>query len=74
MKTKSYIDQNGDATELDEGFFSRASRGRPPRPAAQHKVSISIRLDRDIVEGYRASGKGWQSRLNADLRKIREGA
>lgn len=36
------------------------------RPLA--KVPISIRLDADLVETLRATGRGWQSRANASLR------
>jgi uncharacterized protein (DUF4415 family) len=28
-----------------------------------------MRLDRDVLRAYRATGKGWQSRINADLQK-----
>jgi hypothetical protein len=28
----------------------------------------SLRIDRDVVEAYRASGRGWQTRANAALR------
>lgn len=45
----------------------RRSRGRPAS-ATPRKV-VSIRLDQDVLEKYRASGKGWQARMNADLRK-----
>ena len=33
------------------------------------KVSVSIRLDPDIVEFFRSQGEGWQSRINAVLRE-----
>ncbi|MBP7002094.1 BrnA antitoxin family protein [Amaricoccus sp.] len=41
-------------------------RGRPPLPAA--KVSTTIRLDADVLEKFRATGPGWQSRINAILK------
>lgn len=44
-----------------------AKRGRPK--AEQIKQPVTIRLDPDLVEHYKASGKGWQSRMNDDLRK-----
>lgn len=49
--------------------FAKAKvvRGRPK--AAVTKVSTTIRLDADVVEAYRAKGPGWQSRMNAALRK-----
>lgn len=43
------------------------SRGRPV--ADNPKKQVTLRLDADVVERYRASGKGWQSRINEDLRK-----
>ena len=42
-------------------------RGRPPVDAP--KVSTTVRLDADVVEFFRSEGSGWQTRLNAALRK-----
>jgi uncharacterized protein (DUF4415 family) len=33
----------------------------------RRKVAVSLRLDRHVVEAFRASGKGWQSRINQVL-------
>ena len=33
------------------------------------KERITIRLDADIAAHFRATGKGWQTRLNAILRR-----
>ena len=43
------------------------SRGRPAVDSP--KKQVTLRLDADVVERYRASGRGWQSRINEDLRK-----
>jgi uncharacterized protein (DUF4415 family) len=43
-------------------------RGRPPL-GDQNKTRITIRLDADIVAAYRDGGPGWQTKINADLRK-----
>ena len=40
--------------------------GRPK--SANPKVAVSLRLDRDVVERFKTSGPGWQSRMNAILR------
>lgn len=48
----------------------RKSRGRPKgttKPDA--KQQITLRLDSTIIEKFRASGPGWQSRINEILRK-----
>lgn len=40
------------------------------RPIAEKpKQQVTLRLDPDVLERFRASGKGWQSRINAELRK-----
>ena len=41
---------------------------RGPQKAAR-KVPVSIRLDADLVRRLRASGPGWQGRVNDLLRK-----
>lgn len=42
---------------------------RRARGPARTKEAISIRLDMDLVEKLRASGPGWQSRVNDALRE-----
>ncbi|MCT9117047.1 BrnA antitoxin family protein [Cupriavidus gilardii] len=43
-------------------------RGRPPLPADERKVTLNMRADRDVIEAFRATGEGWQSRINDVLR------
>lgn len=43
------------------------ARGRPRIP--NPKQSVTIRLDADIVERFKATGPGWQSRINEALKK-----
>jgi uncharacterized protein (DUF4415 family) len=61
--TKSQLEssvlQNGDQV---------VRRGRPPK--LDRKQQITLRLDPHIVEHYRAKGPGWQTQLNADLRRL----
>jgi uncharacterized protein (DUF4415 family) len=45
-------------------------RGRPRKAAAARKISIHLRLDPDIAKRLRATGRGWQTRLNAMLRTM----
>ncbi|MEO5660376.1 MAG: BrnA antitoxin family protein [Polaromonas sp.] len=42
-------------------------RGRPK--AYETKVFTAIRLDADVLETFKATGKGWQTRVNAALRQ-----
>lgn len=64
-----------DAPELTDEFFEQADefvgeklvrRGRPR--AENRKVALTVRYDADIVAAFRATGQGWQSRMNAALR------
>lgn len=43
-------------------------RGRPRAEAP--KVFTAIRLDADLLEAFKSTGKGWQTRVNAALRQF----
>jgi uncharacterized protein (DUF4415 family) len=43
-------------------------RGRPK--ADETKVFTAIRLDADLLATFKATGKGWQTRVNAALRQF----
>lgn len=45
-----------------------AERRRRGGQRAPTKQQLTVRLDQDVVAYYKAGGRGWQSRLNADLR------
>jgi uncharacterized protein (DUF4415 family) len=49
-----------------QGTLTRR-RGRPKLTSP--KEQISVRLDRDVLAALRASGPGWQARMNQVLRK-----
>ena len=44
----------------------KPKRGRPP--VANPKEHLNIRLDADIVDAFRRTGSGWQTKLNDALR------
>ncbi len=42
---------------------------RPGRPKVdQPKVPVTMRVDADVLDAIKASGSGWQTRVNAVLR------
>jgi uncharacterized protein (DUF4415 family) len=45
----------------------RRGRGRPA--ITNPRQQISLRLDGDVIEKFKSTGKGWQSRVNEALRK-----
>lgn len=49
--------------------FGKGKRGRPvgsTKPDA--KKAITLRLDPDVIEGWRKTGPGWHGRMNDALR------
>lgn len=54
-------------SEAAEPIITKASRGRKPDPNA--KKLLTLRLDPQVIEYFRATGEGWQTRMNDALRK-----
>jgi uncharacterized protein (DUF4415 family) len=50
------------------GIVRRGLKVVPP------KASISLRVDADVLDWFRAGGTGYQSRMNAVLRAFRDAA
>ncbi|WP_258167918.1 BrnA antitoxin family protein [Paraburkholderia sp. BL21I4N1] len=51
----------------DEQFAQMKRRGDRPK-LAKPKEAVTVRYDADILERFRASGDGWQTRMNNALR------
>lgn len=64
--TKAQLERMRPISEETLGFINRA-RGRPPSETP--KQAVSLRLDQDVIEHYKKSGPGWQSRMNEALRR-----
>lgn len=47
--------------------LTRRSRGRPKSESPKRQVTI--RLDADVLDALRATGPGWQTRVNDALRE-----
>jgi uncharacterized protein (DUF4415 family) len=66
-------EQIGLAKRFDEAFPALAEamrRNAVGRPKAENpKVAVSLRLDPEIVARFKASGPGWQTRMNDALRE-----
>ena len=69
-------DDYAEIPELTDEWFDKAvlhvggkpvRRGRPKSPSP--KQQVTLRLDRDVLDRFRAGGAGWQSRINEALRQ-----
>jgi uncharacterized protein (DUF4415 family) len=56
------------ATSFDEAFPDIARRARGPQKAPTKK-QITLRLDARVVAHFKATGEGWQRRINEALKK-----
>ena len=61
--TDEWFQQRGDVYIGDR----LVSRGRPK--SDNPKQAVNLRLDPDVLEHFRSTGPGWQTRVNAALRK-----
>ena len=69
-------DPNEIKPELGDDWFAEADafigaklvrRGRPK--ATNPKQPVSLRIDREVIDWFKRSGEGWQTRINEELRK-----
>ena len=56
-----------DIPEQGKAFFKHAVLRLP-----QSKATVTIRLDRQVLEWFKAQGRGYQTRINALLRAYME--
>ena len=45
----------------------KRGRGRPA--TAVKRPTLNMRIDADVLEAFKATGQGWQTRINAALRE-----
>ncbi len=57
-----------DVKHLVNGIVRRGLKVVPP------KASVSLRIDADVLDWFRASGSGYQTKINAVLRAFKEAA
>lgn len=61
-----------DLPELTEEMLARAKVNKGGRPLSPNpRKLISLRLPSDVIELWKATGPGWQTRMAEQLSKIR---
>jgi len=55
-----------DAYEMSPAEFKQLRRGRPL--GSGKKVQVTLRLDADLLENFKSTGAGWQTRVNDALK------
>lgn len=59
------------ASALPSTMLAAFPKMRGGRPAGSDKQAVSIRLDKDVLEKFKATGPGWQTRINEALKRAR---
>lgn len=71
----TWIDPD-DAPELDDDFFATATlnkgskiirRGRPISASPVKKLT-SVRYSPEVIDAFKSTGRGWQTRMDAALK------
>jgi uncharacterized protein (DUF4415 family) len=72
-EAERFVDE-ADLSEYDFSDFAplkeveaRRKAGRPPL-GEKTRRHVSLRLDPDVIEAFKSTGKGWQGRINDALR------
>jgi uncharacterized protein (DUF4415 family) len=60
-------------SEAEKAFKAATTKPADLPPATPSlpgvKETVSLRIDRDVLDFFQADGPGWQDRINAALRK-----
>lgn len=57
--------------ELTEDMLARATVNKGGRPVSPHpRKLLSLRLPADVIERWKATGPGWQTRMAERLSKV----
>ncbi len=67
--TDKQLEQAKPFAEVFPDLMEAIRRGRGRPAIANPRKQVSLRLDGDVIEKFKSTGKGWQSRVNDALRK-----
>jgi uncharacterized protein (DUF4415 family) len=63
------VSEEGLQQAVAERDARRRKPGRPEGSLSSNKQQVALRVDKDVLEVFRAGGRGWQTRMNDALRK-----
>jgi uncharacterized protein (DUF4415 family) len=66
--TDGPYDPNDTAAVSAYWQHATVTRGRGRRPVNVKRPTLNMRVDADVLDAFKATGPGWQTRINAALR------
>jgi uncharacterized protein (DUF4415 family) len=69
--TRRPLDARSAAEKAFKAVTTKPPEGPPSPPPSLPgaKETVSLRIDRDVLDFFQQGGPGWQDRINAALRK-----
>lgn len=68
--TDEWFEHARPAAEVLPDAVMKAARRKPGRPrTANPKEQVTLRLSPEVLEYFRAGGKGWQTRIDEALKR-----
>ena len=70
------IDRGSSRDRAEAAFKAATTKPAPAAPVAKQpsvpnaKETVSLRIDRDVLDHFQEAGPGWQDRINEVLRKF----
>ena len=71
MARRPTSDSRSEAEKAFKAVTTKPVEGPPKQPQTLPgaKETVSLRIDRDVLDYFQEGGPGWQDRINAALRK-----
>ena len=68
-KTRREPDARAAAEKAFKAVTTKPAEGPAPAALPGAKETVTLRIDRDVLDFFQEGGPGWQDRINAALRK-----
>lgn len=69
--TQEWFDQARPAADVLPPGVMAAAKRKPGRPPVDNpKEQVTLRLSSEVLAHFRASGKGWQTRIDEALKRV----
>ena len=69
MGQRPTSDSRSEAEKAFRAVTTKPAELPPKGPAFAPKRTVTLRIDRDVLDHFQQDGRGWQDRINTALRK-----
>jgi uncharacterized protein (DUF4415 family) len=70
-RPRRHSDPRAAAEAAFKAVTTKPAEALPTKPTIPNvKETVTLRIDRDVLDYFQEAGPGWQDRINAALRKV----